>query len=86
MHKDAVKPTLSTGNFGAEITVDNALPASELQKLLEGKEQVETKPAGKIDAVCQMTGCRMNVEMDNGETVHVTLKDDAFLLPKDAAG
>jgi hypothetical protein len=86
MHKKAVKPTSSKGNFGEVITAENALPASELPKLLEGKNQIDTKLVGNIDAVCQMTGCWIDVTMDNGETIHVTLKDDAFLLPKDATG
>jgi hypothetical protein len=28
----------------------------------------------------------MDVDMGNGEIVHVTFKDDGFLLPKNAAG
>lgn len=86
MHEEAVKPTSSTGNFGAEITTDNALPAAQLQEMLEGNDNVKVKLQGNIDAVCQMTGCWMDVDMGNGNTVHVTFKDDAFLMPKDAAG
>ena len=85
-HENAVKPTSSTGNFGAEITAENAIPASELPGLLVDKEQVNAKLAGDIQAVCQMSGCWMDVAMDNGEIIHVTFKEDAFVLPKDAAG
>ena len=86
MHENAVKPTSSTGNFGATITADNAIAASELPGLLADKEQVNAKLAGDIQAVCKMSGCWVDVAMDNGEIIHVTFKDDAFVLPKDAAG
>ena len=33
-----------------------------------------------------MTGCWMDVDMGNGKIVHVTFKDDGFLIPMDAAG
>lgn len=85
-HDGAVKPTSSTGNFGEIITVDNASAATELPVLLEGKETLEVKLAGNIKSVCQMSGCWMDVDMGEGEIVHVTFKDDGFVLPKDAAG
>lgn len=85
-HEGAVQPTSATGNFGEIITVDNAFDASELPVLLEGKETINVKLAGNIEAVCQMSGCWMDVDMGDGETVHVTFKDDGFVLPKDAAG
>lgn len=86
MHEKAVKPTSSTGNFGAVITAENAVLASELPAMLDGNEKVDIKLIGSIDAVCKMSGCWMDVAMDNGEIIHVTFKDDAFVLPKDATG
>lgn len=85
-HEGAVKPTASTGNFGASITSDNAMVASDLPLLLADKEEIEVKLVGNVAAVCQMTGCWVDVEIGDGEIVHVTFKDDGFLLPKDAAG
>lgn len=85
-HEHAVKPAASTGNFGTTITAENALAASELPGLLQGKKEVDAKLTGDIKSVCQMSGCWMDVAMDNGEIIHVTFKDDKFVLPKDAAG
>ncbi|PLX00828.1 MAG: DUF4920 domain-containing protein [Marinilabiliales bacterium] len=82
----ALTPTSSTGNFGEEITADEAISANKLPELLEGKETVEVKLTGNVDAVCQMSGCWMDLAMDDDEIIHVTFKDDSFLLPKDAAG
>lgn len=86
MHENATKPTASTGNFGSIITAKNTVDAADLPALLEGHDKVEAKLSGNIDAVCQMSGCWMDVSIGNGETVHVTFKDDGFLMPKDAAG
>ena len=85
-HKEAVKPTSSEGNFGDAISADGAITASELPELLEGKETVEIKLVGDVESVCQMTGCWADVSIGDDEIVHVTFKDDGFLLPKDAAG
>ena len=85
-HEGAVKPTSSTGNFGETISPEDALPASELPALLEGKQTVEARLTGKVKSSCQMTGCWMDVDMGNGEVIHVTFKDDGFLMPMDAAG
>ena len=85
-HESAVKPTTSTGNFGTTISAEEALAATELPNLLAGKETAEVKLVGNVESVCQMSGCWMDVEIGDGEIVHVTFKDDGFLMPKDAAG
>lgn len=85
-HAGAVKPTTSTGNFGEIITEENAVPVAELPLMLAENESVNVKLTGNIESVCQMSGCWVDLDLGNGETVHVTFKDDAFLLPKDAAG
>ena len=85
-HTGAVKPTSSTGNFGEIIDEENALAVAELPAMLAETETVNVKLTGNIESVCQMSGCWMDLDLENGETVHVTFKDDAFLLPKDAAG
>jgi len=85
-HETAVVPASSTGNFGEVITDDAAIPVANLPKLLERKESVEVKLTGYVAAVCQMSGCWVDIDMGNDEIIHVTFKDDSFLLPKDATG
>lgn len=82
----AVKPTSSTGNFGKNISEENALAVAELPVLFTETDTLTLKLTGNIASVCQMTGCWIDLDLGNGETIHVTFKDDAFLLPKDAAG
>jgi len=79
-------PASSTGNFGEVITAEAAIPVAHLPELLEGTESVIVKLTGDVAAVCQMSGCWVDLRLPNDEVLHVTFKDDAFLLPKDAAG
>ena len=72
--------------YGNEIDNANILPASALSEKLNTADESSLSLEGNIDAVCQMTGCWMDVEMEPGKTVHVTFKDEAFTLPKDVAG
>lgn len=85
-HETAVIPTSSTGNFGEDITADKAISAANLPELLKDKETVEVKLTGDVAAVCQMSGCWVDIDMGNDEIIHVTFKDDSFVLPKDATG
>lgn len=78
------EPTASTGNFGATITKEGAIEAKQLPELLHGREVINVKLTGKVDAVCQMSGCWMNMAINEDKTLHVTFKDEAFLVPKDA--
>lgn len=85
-HETAEAPTSSIGNFGEDITVDDAISTTMLPELLVGKEMVDIKLTGNVSAVCQMSGCWVDIDMGNDEIIHVTFKDDSFLLPKDATG
>lgn len=85
-HEIAVAPASSIGNFGEVITTDAATPVASLPELLNDKKSIEVKLIGDVAAVCQMSGCWMDLSLPDDEIVHVTFKDDAFLLPKDAAG
>ena len=82
----AVPPTESTGSFGELINDEGAIAANQLPELLRNRDTVNLKLTGEVAAVCQMSGCWMDMQIGEDETVHVTFKDEAFLLPKNAAG
>ena len=42
--------------------------------------------SGKISASCKHTGCWMDLDMGNNETIHVTFENESFTIPLDAAG
>lgn len=77
----------SAEHFGAKITADGALKASDLMnKLVSADSLVDVKMEATIEKVCQMKGCWMTVKADGDAPIRVTFKDYAFFVPKDAAG
>lgn len=85
-NKAPVKSEVKGEKFGAEMTTEAAVAASEIKQLLAGKDSVQTKLEAKITQCCQMKGCWMTVDIGNGEAMHVSFKDYGFFVPKDAAG
>jgi hypothetical protein len=80
------KPLPPTGNFGQPASAQNAIAANQLPTLFTGSDTADVIISGDIAASCQHTGCWMDVDMGNSQTVHVTFKDEAFAIPLDAAG
>jgi hypothetical protein len=76
----------STGNFGNEFPVTNTVPATQVIGLFTGSDTAAITISGKIAASCKHSGCWMDLDMGNGETIHVTFRDEAFTIPLDAAG
>jgi hypothetical protein len=72
--------------FGNKITENNILSSKLLSLQMKNNEPLELKLKGRINAVCQGSGCWLNMDIGNGETVHVTFKNEAFTLPKDITG
>lgn len=72
--------------FGdSTMTVDDAVPSTELLAYMDGRDSIEAKVAGEVAEVCQKKGCWMSVELDNGESMHVSYNYE-FLLPMNCAG
>lgn len=72
--------------FGEEITPENAMAATELAAALEGKDSLNVKVEGIINACCQTKGCWMDVDLGNGESMIVKFKDYGFFVPKNSSG
>lgn len=77
---------LSTGNFGSEFVKDNAIPANEVANVFTVSDTTEITISGNITASCKHSGCWMDLDIGNGETMHVTFMDESFTIPLDAAG
>ena len=76
----------STGAFGEEFDATEALNSSALSSSFIDSDSVELIIAGAITASCKHSGCWMDLDMGNGEAIHVTFLDEAFAIPLDAAG
>jgi hypothetical protein len=83
---ESVATSSATGNFGTEFPTGNSLPASQVSSLFTTSDTATITLSGNITASCKHSGCWMDLDMGNGETIHVTFKDEAFTIPLDAAG
>ena len=83
---EAEKQGQSTGNFGNEVVSAGAIPANEITGVFTDSDTTGITISGNITASCKHSGCWMNVDMGNGETIHVTFLDESFTIPLDAAG
>lgn len=72
--------------FGAEIQESGALQPTEFIQEMDGKSEQEVKLSARVNEVCQMKGCWMTLDMENGEEVMVRFKDYGFFVPKNAGG
>jgi len=74
------------GNFGKQIDDKKAIAATALPAKMGDKAEIQAKVTGTVESVCQVKGCWMKVNLDNGETMRVVFKDYAFFVPKDITG
>ncbi len=75
--------------YGKEITADNAITIESAIASLETQDSLVTKIKGKVESVCQVKGCWMNLLPDSGnedDAIFVKFKDYAFFMPLDLAG
>lgn len=73
--------------YGEKVNPENAIPISDaVAKLNGGKDEVDGKIRAKITEVCEKKGCWLKLDLGNGETATVKMKDYGFFLPLSAKG
>lgn len=76
--------------FGEKIDANNAMSYDDLLVKLsdKGQDTITAKVMGKIEGVCQVKGCWMNIVSENkdSESMFVKFKDYGFFMPLDASG
>lgn len=75
-----------TGNFGEKVATENAVSTAQLATLFYGSDTLDCTIAGKISSSCKHSGCWMDLDMGNEESIHITFADESFTIPLDAAG
>ncbi len=83
---DTTNQTGEPQTFGEAITTDGAVSLTEMVTKLQGVDSVQVKVKGKVESVCQVKGCWVNLHDDQAGDVFVKFKDYGFFLPKDIAG
>lgn len=66
--------------YGAEFTIENPIPVSELISKVSGTDTLETQIEGIIEKTCPGMGCWMTLKLENGQTLRVTT-DHKFFVP-----
>ena len=84
----AVKTEESSNILGVAFESGKAFPVAQLgEKLGAQDSMLDLTVSGNVKAVCQMKGCWMTLEQENGEDIRVTFKDyNSIVMPMDAAG
>jgi hypothetical protein len=73
--------------YGDKVATEGALNLNDVvAKLNSGAEFPEVKVQAKIVDVCPKKGCWVKLELTNGETAMVKMKDYGFFLPIAAKG
>ncbi len=73
--------------YGEKVTTDGAITIKDaVAKLNGGTETVDGKIKARITEVCPKKGCWLKLELENGETAMVKMKDYGFFLPVAAVG
>jgi hypothetical protein len=81
------QPSTQYDSFGALIEEDGPESVNVLNELdWESQDSLNMKVRGEITEVCQMKGCWMKLDNDEGTPIRVTFRDYGFFVPKDAAG
>lgn len=76
-------------NIGATIDKANPITFANLIAQIETQDTVRTQLEAKVEGVCQVKGCWMNLVPTEGtadESIFVKFKDYAFFMPLDLAG
>lgn len=76
-----------SSKFGEPVDETAAMTLSKLEQEMVQKDSITNiTVTAKVTEVCQMKGCWMTLEKDNGDQMRVTFKDYALFMPKDIAG
>jgi hypothetical protein len=74
--------------YGDQISADGAMNVNDVAKKLKGGSPAfeNVKIEAKVTDVCAKKGCWLTLELSNGETAMVKMKDYGFFLPVAAKG
>jgi Domain of unknown function (DUF4920) len=73
--------------YGEKINPEGAVSLNDaVLKLNNGTEVIDGKVKAKIVEVCPKKGCWLKLELENGQTATVKMKDYGFFLPLAAKG
>ncbi|RQO30309.1 DUF4920 domain-containing protein [Taibaiella sp. KBW10] len=82
----AIAPAAKGVVYGTKIAEKKVVNTTDFDGKLKGETPVKMQLKGTVTSVCEKRGCWANVDLGNGKTVFVKMKDYAFFLPMDIKG
>ena len=79
------KPNTGKG-YGASFDTTGSKPLSELIKSYKGEDLNDVVLEARVESVCKVKGCWMQMDKGDGTTMRVKFKDYAFFVPRDING
>ncbi|MNS16434.1 DUF4920 domain-containing protein [Edaphocola aurantiacus] len=86
MAQGNITPAAKGVVYGANIGEKKVVAGNDFEQKLKGETPVKMQVKGKVTSVCEKRGCWANVDLGNGKTVFVKMKDYAFFVPMDLIG
>jgi hypothetical protein len=78
-----------TNTFGEDFALKNVLSYDDLLKKLDSNKEMQVQVEGKVEGVCQVKGCWMNIvsaKNTDSRKMFVKFHNYGFFMPFDLAG
>jgi hypothetical protein len=72
--------------YGKKIDESGAISGRELKEKMGSNTTMDAKVRGEIVDVCKKEGCWLTMDMEDGTTMQINMKDHAFFVPQDITG
>jgi hypothetical protein len=72
--------------YGKKIDESGAISGKELKEKMGSNTSMDAKVRGEIVDVCKKEGCWLTMDMEDGTTMQINMKDHEFFVPKDITG
>ena len=76
----------ANGGYGEAFKPEGIVALNDFVKKYDGKGEQHAVLSAKVESVCKMKGCWMQLDKGDGSTMRVKFKDYAFFVPRDIIG
>jgi len=76
----------ASGGYGESFKAEGVMALTDFVKKYDGKGEQHAVLSAKVESVCKMKGCWMQLDKGDGSTMRVKFKDYAFFVPRDIIG
>jgi hypothetical protein len=85
-NNDPRKDLPATGNFGTQVTENDAITVNDVLVKLNTENEFHTTVTGLVSEYCKGEGCWLTLENQGGEPLFVEVENKAFVLPHNITG